>query len=166
MVESFLANRCYYQQIIQEHEKDFSFDSLVVAKVMDYFLYKNGKDLVDQRRPIASPLDRCQSDVSSLADACDAWLGLLSEPALHPYGKVVKKRFQDAITLEHLTAYMLHPKYTGERLTMEQQQYVSTRPINRDLDFITSFISFQAKAAPFSGSYFSREAISISPHTW
>jgi len=32
--------------------------------------------------------------------------------------------------------------------------------------FITSFISFQAKAASFSCSYFSAEVISISPHTW
>lgn len=149
MVESFLANRCYYQQIIQEHEKDLSFDSLLVAKVMDYSLCKNGKDLVDQLRPIASALDRCQSDGSSLADACDAWLGLLSEPALRPHEKVVNKRFQDAITLEHLTAYMLHPKYRGEKLTMEQQQDVSTWLANRDPGFITSFISFQAKVAPF-----------------
>ena len=44
---------------MQEQEKDFSFDSLVVAKVMDYFLCKNGKDLVDQLRHIASAMDRC-----------------------------------------------------------------------------------------------------------
>jgi len=57
MVESFLANRYCYQQIIQEHEKHFSFNSLVVAKVMDYSLCK---DLVDQLRwPIASALGRC-----------------------------------------------------------------------------------------------------------
>ena len=165
MVESFLANRCYYQQIIQEHEKDFSFDSLIVAKVMDYSLCKNGKDIVDQLRLIASALDRCQSDGSSLADACDAWLGLLLEPALHLHEKVVNKRFQDAITLEHLTAYMLHTTYREEKLTTEQQQDVSTWLANRDPGFITSFICFQAKAAPFPGSYFSIEAISISPHT-
>ncbi|KAK2156092.1 hypothetical protein LSH36_222g04004 [Paralvinella palmiformis] len=116
MVESFLANGCYYQQIIQEHEKDFSFDSLVVAKVMDYSLCTNGKDLVDQLRPIASVLDRGQSNGSSLEDACDAWLCLLSEPSLQPLEKIVN--------------------------------------------------NFQAKAAPFPDSYFSAEAISISPHTW
>ncbi|KAK2148549.1 hypothetical protein LSH36_491g00041 [Paralvinella palmiformis] len=86
MVESFLTNRCYYQQIIQEHEKD-SFDSLVVAKVTDYSHCTNGKDLVDQLRPIASALDRCQSNGSSPADVCDAWLGLLSEPPLYPLRK-------------------------------------------------------------------------------
>ena len=91
MVESFLANGCYYQQIIQEHEKDFSFDSLVVAKVMDYSLCTNGKDLVDQLRPIASVLDRGQSNGSSLEDACDAWLCLLSEPSLQPLEKIVNK---------------------------------------------------------------------------
>ena len=62
--------------------------------------------------------------------------------------------------------HMLHPKYRGEKLTMEQQQDVSTWLASRDPGFITSFISFQAMAAPFPRSYFSVEAISISPHTW
>ena len=60
---------------------------------------------------------------------------------------------------------MLHPKYRG-RLRMEQQQDVSTWLANCDPGFITSFISFQAKAAPFPHSYFSTEVISISPRTW
>ena len=62
--------------------------------------------------------------------------------------------------------HMLHPKYRGEKLTMEQQQDVSTWLASRDPGFITSFISFQAKAAPFPSRYFSAETISISPHTW
>ena len=52
----------WFLQITQKHENDFLFDSLVVANMMDYFLCKNGKDLVDQLRPIVSALDRCQSD--------------------------------------------------------------------------------------------------------
>ncbi|KAK2139837.1 hypothetical protein LSH36_1591g00009 [Paralvinella palmiformis] len=90
----------------------------------------------------------CQRNGSSLADACDAWLGLLSEPALFPLEKVVNKRFQDAISLEHLTAYILHSKYIGEKMTMEQQQDLSTWLANHDPGFITSFISFQACSLP------------------
>ena len=143
MVERFLANRCYYQQIIQEQEKDFSFDSLVVATVMDYSLCKNGKDLVDQLRPIASALDRCQSD-GSLLHAMPGW-------AMPP-----RESYQQAIPRCHhaRATHMLHPKYRGEKLTMEQQQDVSTWLASRDPGFITSFISFQAKAAPFPRSYF------------
>ena len=62
--------------------------------------------------------------------------------------------------------HILHPKYRGEKLTMEQQQDVSTWLASHDPGFITSFISFQAKAAPFPRSYFSTEGISFSPHTW
>ena len=84
------------------------------------------------------------------ADAWYSWLGLLLEPEL-PLEKVVNNQFQDAIMLEHLTAYKLHPKYRGEKLTIEQQQDVSTWPWLHQ---------------PFPGSYFSAEAINISPHTW
>ena len=163
MIDSFLANRCHYQHIIHEHERELSFDSAVVTKVVDYSLCKNDMDLVEQLRPIASALDRCQSDGSSLADACDLCLSLLSEPVLCPHEKTVSKRFKDAITPEHLTAYMLHPQYRGEKLTDEQRQDVS---VWLNPSFIATFISFQAKAAPFPGTYFSEEATSISPNTW
>ena len=154
MVKSFLANRCNYQQITKSKRR---------TSLVDYSLCKNGKDLVDQLRPIASALDRCQSNGSSLAGACDAWLGLLSEPALRR-----KESCQQTIPRCHhaRAPHMLHPKYRGEKLTMEQQQDVSTWLASRDPGFITSFISFQAKAAPFPRSYFSAEGISISPHTW
>ena len=95
------------------------------------------------------PMDHCW---------CRCMRCLAGPPALRPQQKVVNKQFQDATTLEHLTC--------GEKLTMEQQQDVSTWLASRDPGFITSFTSFQAKAAPFPGSYFSVEAISISPHTW
>ena len=105
---------------------------------MDYSLCKNAMDLVEQLRPIASALDRCQSDGSSLADACDLCLSLLSEPVLRPHEKTVSKRFKDAITPEHLTAYKLHPQYRGEKLTDEQRQDVSVWLVNRDPSFIAS----------------------------
>ncbi|KAK2151635.1 hypothetical protein LSH36_356g03041 [Paralvinella palmiformis] len=73
-------------------------------------------------------------------------------------GPVRRVQFQDTKTSYSSTsqAYMLHLKYRGEKLTMEQD--VSTWLANCDP-------SFQAKAAPFPGSYFSAEVISISPHT-
>ena len=142
MIDSFLANRCHYQHIIHEHERELSFDSAVVTKVVDYSLCKNAMDLVEQLRPIASALDRCQSDGSSLADACDLCLSLLSEPVLCPHEKTVSKRFKDAITPEHLTAYMLHPQYRGEKLTDEQRQDVS---ILLNPSFIATFISFHSR---------------------
>ena len=49
---------------------------------------------------------------------------------------------------------------------MEQQQDVTTQLANCDPGFITTLISFQAKAAPFPGSSFSTEAINISLHIW
>ena len=94
------------------------------------------------------------------ADVCDAWLGLL-----HSAPK--RKLSTSDSKMPHARApHMLHPKYRGEKLTMEQQQDVSTWLASRDPGFITNFISFQAKVAPFPSSYFSAEAISISPHTW
>ena len=87
-------------------------------------------------------------------------------PALCPHEATVQKRFKDAITPEHLTAYMLHPKYRGENLTDEQHKDASTWLVNHYPSFITTFISFQAKAAPFPSTYFLDKATNISPETW
>ena len=89
---------------------------------------------------------------------------LAGPPALRP----PRESCQQAIPrCHHVRApHMLHTKYRGEKLTMEQQQDVSTWLASRDPGFIPNFISSQAEVAPFPGSYFSTEAISISPHTW
>lgn len=50
----------------------------------------------------------------SIADAFHLWLDLLSNPALQTHKKAVQKCFDDAVTVEHLVAYMLHPKFRGE----------------------------------------------------
>ncbi|KAK2144363.1 hypothetical protein LSH36_765g01032 [Paralvinella palmiformis] len=97
MVESFLTNSCYCQQIIQEHEKDFSFDSLVVAKVMDYSLCTNGKDF--------DPLFLLSTGVRAMdhhwqVHAIPGWASCQN------LEKIVNKQFQDVISLGHLTAYM------------------------------------------------------------
>ena len=128
---------------------------------MDYSICKDGKDLVDQLRPHASALDRCPTNGSLLMQmyVMPGWASCTPPP---------RESCQQAIPRCHhaRAPHMLHPKYRGEKLTMEQQQDVSTWLASRDPGFITSFTSFQAKAAPFPSSYFSVEAISISPHTW
>ena len=83
----FQAIRHIYKFVIwlnSVNGNNFILHKALCQLVMDYTLCKNGKDLFDQLRPIASALDRCQSDASSPADACDACLGLLLEPALRP----------------------------------------------------------------------------------
>jgi hypothetical protein len=165
-IQNFLSNRCHYQKIIQDYDKEYSFDQVVVDKVNAYALCKNAMNMVEQLKPIASALDKCQSDGTSLADACDIWLDLLSNPYLEPHKKAVEKRFKDAIVPEHLAAYMLQLKYRGEKLTDKQSEKVSVWLVEQDPSFISTFISFQAKAAPFPRTYFTEAATSIPPQTW
>ena len=83
-LDSILENRCFYTQIIQEHEDDpdMSFDKTMVSMVMDYALYKNAKDLTEQLCPIAIAVDREWKYSSSMADASTICLDLHSNPAL------------------------------------------------------------------------------------
>ena len=75
MVGSFLANRCNYQQIIQEQEKDFSFDSCQGDGLLPL------QEWQKSCRPTSTHCF-CSGQVSERwiivdADVCDAWLGLL-----------------------------------------------------------------------------------------
>jgi len=89
-----------------------------------------------------------------LADACDAWLGLLSEPALQPPWESDFKMSSHSCTSQ--------PTCCTRSTEGRSWQWLD----NCDPVLITGFISFQAKAAPFPGSYFSAETINISSHTW
>lgn len=165
-LDSYINNRSHYLQIIHEHENECKWDENVVRKINDYALYKNAKDLTEQLRPVACALDKLQSDSTSIADACDIWMDLKSNPKLEPHQSAVSKRFRLAIRVEHLVAYTLHPKYQGQKLSTEQLDDVNKWLVNKDPCFITTLISFQAKAAPFPDSYFAEHAVNMPPSTW
>ena len=71
-------------------------------------------------RPVAVALDKAQSDNTGLAGLCDIFFKLLSEPVLQEHHAAVQKRFDFAIKPCHLVAYMFHPKYMDEHLSLEQ----------------------------------------------
>lgn len=163
-VETFTKNRPYYLQICEENECEF--DRNIIHKVQDYNIYRNAKDLAAQLQPIAVALDTCQSDQTSIADACHVWLSLLENPVLSQHRSAIDRRFKQAITTEHLTAYKLHPKYLGEKLSHEQSQIVSEYLLGKSEVNAEVLIAFEAKSAPFPAHYFTEKGRQVPPTTW
>ena len=71
-----------------------------------------------------------------------------------------------ALTNEHYEAYALHPKYQGELLDTEERNIVHQWLVNKNPDFISTLLSFQAKGKPFLESFFSKLASELDPVTW
>lgn len=163
-LDTFLKNRSHYMRIVQDNEDDF--DQQIARKIQDVGIYRNAKDLASQLGPVAAALDRCQGDSVSIADACDAWISLQREPALESHRNTVNKRFQQAVTIEHLVAYRLHPRYQGIRLTAKQLEEVNNWVMTQSEDFLPLMIAFQAKDLPFPPSFFADIAIKMNPVTW
>jgi len=163
-LDSFIKNRPYLMQIIQDHPEDV--DTSVAQKVMNMGLFNQVRELSEQLRPIASAIDRAQCDNTNLADACDIFLRLLSEPVLAPYRETVQKRFKQAILPCHFVAHMMHPKYLGDGLTMDQVETAKMWLVGRDPTFLPAAIAFQAEADPFPESFFRPAARQMKPVTW
>lgn len=163
-LDTFIKNRSFYVQISQDHEEEF--DKSIIQKIQDFNIFRNVRDLADQLRPIASAIDLCQSDNKNIADACDVWLSLLDNPILAPHKATVKKRFNQAITTEHLVACALHPSYKGAKLSPDQLNVVTEWISSRGVEHLTTFISYQATASPFPRSFFTHQAQSLPPLTW
>jgi hypothetical protein len=146
-LDTFIKNRSICMQIVQDHEEEFN--RPILQKIQDYNLFRNARDLAEQLRPIAIAIDQCQSDSNSIADACNTWIQLTENPLLTPHKAALMKRFNQAITDAHLTAYKLHPRYKGEKLSAEQNDSVNSWLVSCDPAHIATLISLQAQTAPF-----------------
>ena len=163
-LETYTANRRYYVQICDDHEDDI--DTGIARKIRDIQIYRNAKDLIEKLAPIANAIDVCQSDKTSLADATNTWLSLAANPLLQAHSNVIDKRMKQAITVEHLVAYKLHPKYRGTLLTDDQLASVNDYLASRNDSYIATLIAFDAKSNPFPAVYFNDNAISVAPAIW
>ena len=103
--------------ITQEHGEDI--DTAIATKILNVGLYRQARDLAEQLKPVAVAIDIAQRDSTNLADGCALFLSLLEEPALQPHSSAVEKRFKAAILPQHMLAYMMHPRYQGEHLTLD-----------------------------------------------
>ena len=164
-VQTFLTNRPFMVMVIAQNEDVV--DVRIVNLINNIGLLKEAKNLLDQLKPVASALDRLQSDHSTIADACEEWLKLLQEESLKPYQKTLKNRFQCAVTPHHILANMLHPKYRGSRLNSEQKEIGMQTILAKDPNFLPVMCSFQAESSPFPKSMFAEQCLqNVTPVVW
>lgn len=155
--ETFIRNHTSYVKITNEHHDEL--DSNIVARIRDFNLYQQVKDLISQLKPIASALAFLESDSANIADACHMWCNLLRNEELKPHSAIVKKRFEQAISHWHLVAYLLHPKYRGENLNYEQKEKARAFLQKINPSFVTNAINFELKEAPFPVTHFEDQVI-------
>ena len=96
-------------------------DQNIVARISDFNLLQQVKDLIKQLKPVSTALDIVQTDSTAIADACHLWCNLLKDN-LKPHFEKIKKKFEKAIFPCHFLAYLLHPKYKGEHHSYEQKE--------------------------------------------
>ena len=119
-LESFERNHNSYIKISNDHLLEM--DQCIIARIRDFNLLQQVKDLIMQLRPVSRALDTLQSNSTTIADACHLWCNLLKDDNLKPHFVKVKKRLEQSILLCHLLAYLLHPKYGGEYRSYEQKE--------------------------------------------
>ncbi len=82
-----------------------------------------------------------------------------------PYGGL--KRFNQVAEPCHLAAYLLHPKYQGELLSVTQTEEAKKWITKKNPDFLSTVIAFEAQCAPLPASYFLPGATdNLSPLNW
>jgi len=114
---------------VKEHvvyvKKYFRNHHLALAKYRNVGLKRSAEDLFARLEPITDALDSIQQQRSSIADAVAAWKLLESKflPIIHE--RALKHKFQtrydQAITLPHILAYLLHPQYQGSSLSSQER---------------------------------------------
>ena len=163
-IDSYIRNRIYMIKIIQENPNDI--DDKIQKKVLDTRIYTQLRKLQGILRPVATALDRAQSDVTTLADAYSIMQKLMSEPSLASDRETVRKRRDKAILPCHMAAYMLHPKYCGQGMDIQDVETAKNWLMELNPDFLIAALSFQAEADPYPKSFFQPKARTMMPSTW
>ena len=116
---------------------------------MDNKLYFKVVEMVKVLRPISIAFLRAQADSTSLADGYDIMNRLMADPAVAPILDKIKKRRDQAILPCHMAAYMMHPKYNGQDMDLEDAEKARAWLAEINPDFVASSILFQIQALPY-----------------
>jgi len=102
-------------------------DAVGHPKVTNVALKRSAEDLLARLEPIAEALDSVQRDGSTIADAVAAWKKLEDKlPCLgdRTLKQKIKARYEQAISLSHKLAYVLHPQYEGRSLSDKEKRHL------------------------------------------
>lgn len=163
-LKSYLTNHPFYKKIATDHADEM--DPNIVRRIKDIGLLSAAEDLYEKLKPITGAINKCQSDSCMIADATHHYLSLLSKPCLKSHNEVIKKRFAKVAQPAHLAAYLLHPKYQGQFLSGAQIEEAKIWLKEKNPEFLTTVISFEAQDAPFPASYFDPGATEAPPLSW
>lgn len=112
--DTYIRNRPFMLMIAAQNEDII--ESRIRNIIHNVGLFSEAKHLHSQLAPIADALNRLQGDATSIADACEVSLSLLSSRSLEPYKEKVEKRFHQAMTPCHYLANTMHPLFKGKKL--------------------------------------------------
>ena len=129
-------------------------DTSIANLINNICLNREAKNLQAQLQPIATSLDKLQSEESNIADTCEEWNMLLEVEELSYHKCKIKERYRQAVTPIHLLANILHPKYMGQGLTSKQQEEARNVLIEQNPSLLPQLYQFQAIAEPFQASIF------------
>ncbi len=80
-------------------------------------------------------------------------------------GKILKQR-DKATQPCHIVAYMLHPKYNGEGMDIEDAEIARAWLADINPEFVAAAITFQAQAPHYPQTFFGPKVLDMKPHIW
>jgi len=168
-IQCYLDNWHLLYKIYDENRS--AVDGTIFAKIKDIETKSIAEEYLIKLKKIAMSLDKIQADCCTISEATHIWLDLKTffeiEVCSSEMLKFFTNRFEKAISEYHYLAYILDPRYIGEKLTEEQldstMNYVS---INHP-EIMDEIITFQAQGFPFKSYLFNENIVlKIKPLTW
>lgn len=146
-IQCYLDNWHLLYKICDENRS--AVDGTIFAKIKDIKIKSIAEEYLIKLKKIAVSLDKIQADCCTISEATHIWLDWKTffeiEVRSSEMLKFFTNRFEKAMSEYHYLAYILDPRYIGEKLTEEQldstMNYVS---INHP-EIMAEVITFQAQ---------------------
>lgn len=153
---------CYLRDCYKYYDDHWS-DMVKVAKALippsdparktleNSSINRGCQDLLANFDPISTALDKIQSEVTTLAQAVEVWVGLLQDIPRNArgYSLVVERSKQALERLFFLLANVLDPRFAGARLTPQQIDKARQFGEEEGSDVAVTLNQFLARSGPF-----------------
>lgn len=155
---------------VSDGEKREQLSTDIVKKVMDRGIKRNAEDMYKILKHIGVALDQIQRDHCNIGEATEIWKKLkqelLGEKNDNISEEKINKRMDLALTPAHFLANILHPKYKGNLLSVEEVNTALEWVNEKYPSLLSLILKFRTECAPFPKYMFSSSAIEVGPLTW
>lgn len=173
-LESFVKNYSVLTEVVSTYKH--AINDEIYKIIIEDNLLGISQFLIRKLNVVGKNLAKLQSDNCFLSEAFELWTDMKEFFDINSNDSIddinadlmnFNERYELALSVYHVIANMLDPRYKGNRITAEQRQNALKYLKKENGIFIAELIKFNGETGPYLSSFFDPDALkNTNPYIW